>query len=446
MNEELIQQYFSEMVTTISVKSSWQKERQELYKGNHSASTLNIALPREFDHKLITRLGWAKTAIDTLQNDLQFDGFSNDTLGFTRLLNDFNGYSSIESAIKNSMIGACAFISVLPNENGEPFFTAFSGSEASGIFDSKDGLIAGLTINSYSESFGFKTIKDYLLFLKGFVIKIDASGEIKNVVEMPTQRMLLIPFIYEQDIANNPFGNSRINAPAINALESALRTLKLIEFGHDLRIAIRNILMADGSSPSDLSKNEQNPNMMSLLTIFNEGSGNLKLEQLVAPETEELQDMLGLLAGNFANAVGMSATAFGYQPSNGSFGDAALEENGKPYKNLVRKQREEYGKAIKELAISAMSLVTGQYDKDWEIIKAEFIENVSLNQFGAIADGIQKMALIAPSIDFSEFIERKVLGKTIREEALQVSLPNFRKAQNSAQLYASLSANSETVI
>ena len=85
MNEELVQQYFSEMVTNISVKSSWQKERQELYKGNHSASTLNIALPREFDHKLITRLGWAKTAIDTLQNDLQFDGFSNDSLGFTRL-------------------------------------------------------------------------------------------------------------------------------------------------------------------------------------------------------------------------------------------------------------------------------------------------------------------------------------------------------------------------
>ena len=159
--------------------------------------------------------------------------------------------------------------------------------------------------------------------------------------------------------------------------------------------------MAEGGDPSDLSNNITSPNLMNLLTIFNEGSGNLSLEQVVAPDTAELQNMLGLLANNFASSVGMSSTAFGYHPRNGSFGDTATEENSKPYNNLVRKQRENYGKSIKELAIAAMSLASGQYYSEWEAINPVFIDKVPVSQFGAVADGIQKLSVIAPEADFS---------------------------------------------
>ena len=134
MDEREIVDLFEKMVKNISSKQNYHTKKQTVYKGEHTAKTLNIALPREFDRKLITNLSWAKTAVDTLQNDLQFDAFENDTLGFTRLFSDANGYSASESAIKNSMIGACSFVSVLPGKNGRPFFNAFTCAEASRVF------------------------------------------------------------------------------------------------------------------------------------------------------------------------------------------------------------------------------------------------------------------------------------------------------------------------
>lgn len=431
---------FEQMCATLQNKKSYQKERRLIYEGKYTASTLNFALPKKLERKLVTHLGWPKTAVDTLHHDLRFDGFKNDSLGFTRLLSESGGYEAIDAAVKNSMIGACSFISVLPGEDGKPFFTVFSGAEATGLYDSRKGMIAGLTINSYSSTFGQKFIKDYLLFTPGTIYKIAAeSREVIEAYDVPTQKMLLIPFIYDQDVAVKPFGSSRINDPAINALESALRTLKLIEFGHDLRVAIRNILLADGVDPDDLAKSEQNPSMTSLLTIFNSSStGTLKLEQLVAPDTKELQDQLGLLAANFGNSVSMSASSFGYQPANGSFGAKAIEEQAKAYNDLVKHQKRSYGASIKALAIAAMSLATGQSFEEWEEIVPVFEETISNSEFGAIADGLQKLAILAPGIDFTEFIERKVLGKTVREEALKIDLPDLSLALKNAEKFSSI--------
>ena len=431
---------FQEMKKLLQEKSAWQLSRRNIYDGKYTANTLNIALPAAFDRKLKTHLAWPKIAIDTLRDSLSFDAFENDTLGFTSLLNTFGGYESIDSAIKNSMIGACAFISVLPDsETGKPFFNVYSGAEASGLYDSATGLLStGIVINSYSVVGQQKLIKDYLLFEPGMVYKISANGEILEKTKVLTDRLLLIPFIYDQDVAVNPFGSSRISAPAINALESALRTLKLLEFGNDSRVALRNILMAEGTSPEEIGTITPEPSLNTITTLFSEGTGTLKLAQVVAPPTEELQKMLGLLAGNFASSMSMPASAFGYHPVNGVAGGDSIEDTNRALNNLIQRQRSVYGNAIKMLAITAMSLSTGQYFDEWNQIDAAFSETVNTNKIGALADGLGKLSLIAPGYDFSKFIDKHITGKSLKSQALSVSLPSFEKSKNAAASFSKL--------
>ena len=438
--EQEITRCFNEMRSTLTGKSQWHREKTNLYEGKHTADSLNISLPREFDRKLKTELDWGAVAVDTLAADLDFDGFRNDSLGFTRLLYDYNGYPAIKSAIKNSMIGACSFIAVLPREDGSPFFTSYTGAEATGIYDSRDGLVQALAVNSYEDTNGFRAVKDWLYFLPGHVLKIDNNGRILSVVEMPTSKMLLVPFFYNQDAASRPFGCSRISAAAVNALESALRTLKLIEIGHDVRLAIRNVILASGA-PGDLQKSETKVDLQSILTIFNEGAGNVSIESLTGPSTSELQSMMALLATNFASAVRMSATDFGYQPANGSLGEAAIEDQKRAYVNLVKSQRAAYGESITELAHVAMSLATGQEaNSDWNTIMPHFNEQIADSKFGAMADGLGKVASIVPDLDLSDIVKYKLTGKTVLEEALTVELPDFQAAKNKALEFSSLRA------
>lgn len=446
MAELDIQEIFQNMTSTLAFKQDWHNKKKELYDGKHEATTLEIAIPANIEKKLHSKLGWAGTAVDTLCSDLTFDGFLNDTKGFTRILNDFGGYNAINSAIKNSMIGACSFVSIIPNDDGNPIFTTYSGSEATAIWDSREGFVAGLAANSYDRQMGVLSVQDYLLFLKGRILKIKVDGTILASVEVPEDRLMFVPFIYDQDIAVNPFGNSRINAAAEDALDSGLKHMMLIEAGHEVRMAINNIIIAEGTNPQDLAKSEQQVDMSSILTIFNSGNGTLKMEQITGQSTEELQKMLNIIASNFATAVKMDATSFGFQPSNGSFSEGTLEVMGKPYKNLVRNSREVYGESIKQLAIAAMNLSTGQYYDEWNTIKPVFLDQVSSDKFAQVADGLGKLAQIDPSVDFKSYIERNILGKTVREEALNIELPNFETARNNAKNFRLLKPENYEVL
>ena len=441
VNDKEVKELFLELRATLHSKVAWQVEKRRVYDGKLTASTLNIALPKAFDGKLKTLLGWGGVAVDTLHSDLVFDGFRNDLLGFTRLLDSCRAWPVIDSAIRNALIGACSFVTVLPGLGGLPVFTVYSGSEATALFDSSDGFVAGLVfVGNVDDRPGSMRVSmdRYLLFLSGIVLTLDGEGRVVDEWVAPTERLLFTPFIFNGDEAVEPFGRSRLNAAFVNSLESALRSLKLIEIGHDVRIAIRNVLLADGTDPSGLSMGESSSDLSKLTTIFNSGTGSLKLEQLAGPSTSELQGMLSLIAGNAASAVQMDASSFGFNPSNGSVSEGTLEQLGKPYRNLVRSSREDFGQAVKELALTGMDLATGGgYNRDWDFIQPVFRGGVPLSQFGAIADGLGKLSNVSTGVDFSRFIKEEVLGVSVRDEALLVELPDFSRAQERLKSFKS---------
>lgn len=441
MSEQL--EGFVELVETLQAKKKFHYGKRAVYDGTHSIPSLGLALPKKFEQLAPSKLPWGRIAVDHLLQDISFDGFKGDVLGFTKLLKRYGGYSAIRSAQKNSMIGACSFITVLPNDEGAPIFTVYTGAEATGKWDSRYGFVAGLVENEVSTSTiaqNSYTVVDYLYFEPGRVHKVDPNGTILSTTEMPTDRMLFVPFIYGQDVALKPFGESRFNAPFVSALESGLRNQKNMDIASEINLSRGKVLLAEGGIDNGdaLTLGDSKTNIAEMLVIKSATGTTMKLEDLGVSDVKELRDNLATCANNAASAVSMSPTAFGYQPANGSFSEGTVSLLAKPYDKLVSDSREVYGDSIRELAIAAMSMSTGQYHSDWEDIEPVFKNDFNVDKLGAVGDGLGKLLALEETSDaITDFINENVLGLSVADEAMRVRLPNFGAAKEAAEKFKS---------
>ena len=430
------QELFNSLVGVIKDKKAFQNTKMSVYDGSYQTESLGIALPRNLDRKIQTKLPWGKVAVDNLLQDLSFDGFKNDKLGFTKILKKYGGYRAIKSAQKNSMIGACSFLTILPGENGEPVFTVYTGAEGTGVWDSRHGFVAGLVENNRRVvSTGTDVVEDYLFFRPGEVQLVSSSGEVLQSADMPTDRMLFIPFIYGQDVAVNPFGESRLNAPFINALESGLRGQKNLDIASEINLSRGKVLLSEGAldNNSSIMVGDVKANVAELMMIKSVTGTTMKLEDLGTADINELRNTLESSAVNAATAVSMTPTAFGFSPSNGSYSEGTLAALSKPYTKLVEDSQDDYGDTIKEVAVTAMSLATGQYFPEWEDIIPVFRSDLDVDRLGAVGDGLGKILNLSGVNDaVSGFIDEKILGLSVAKDAMEVKLPDFRVAREAA--------------
>lgn len=429
---------FNELVENLESKKSFQKKNRSIYEGTYSAYSLGIALPKKLDRVVSAKLPWGKIAVDNLLQDVSFDGFRDDELGFTKILYRYGGYEAIHSAQKNSMIGACSFVTVLPSDEGDPMFTVYTGSEATAKWDSRDGFVAGLVENTKSITplGNSYTVVDYLLFEPGYVHLVSDVGKILKTNEMPTDTMLFVPFVFGQDVAVKPFGETRYNDPFVSALESGLRNQKNMDIASEINLSRGKVLLSEGSleTGESVMVGDVEANLAELMIIKSVSGTTMKLADLGTADTKELRDNLSVCATNAAAAVSMDPTAFGHQPANGSFSEETINVLSKPYTKLVDDSRLAYGKSIRELAIATMSLATGQYHQDWEDIDPVFRNDFSVDKLGAVGDGLGKLLSLEGASDkVNEFINEKVLGLGVRDEALRVNLPDFSVSREAAK-------------
>jgi hypothetical protein len=255
---------------------------------------------------------------------------------------------------------------------------------------------------------------------------------------MPTKRILLEPFIYDQDLAARPFGESRINRSAKSALKSALVVNLLLAAGREHRVGNLHMLILDKAFTEgvidEVEKSELSSKMGKINTVST--SADAKLEQLAGVPTDELQKLFTYYITQFAAAVEMPVSLFGIQPSNGSFSEGSLAELNRPYNSILDGCRDAYGQAIKNLALSGMSLLTPE-DPDWQDIEPVWLEPANPSLFGAISDGVGKIKAYKPEFDDTEYL-RQNLGLSTRDAAMKVKLPNFEVAEEIAAKYKAL--------
>jgi hypothetical protein len=417
---------FEKFKKTILEKSRYHQEQRDIYEGKLSARTLGIALDADLERRISTNVDYARIAVNNLAARQNFDAFRNDEVGFTRLLVRSNALLAIKSGILNSQISSCAAVSVLPQDisSGElPVFTAYTGAEFTGKYNARNGALEyGMVVNAKNPD---GTPKDYLFFKPGHVMKLDKDGKLILDIEMPTKRMLLVPFVYDQDLAYRPFGEARINRSAISALKSALVINMLLAASREHRVGNIHMLILDKAYSEGIIDETAFSDLTSKMGTVNMVStpADAKLVQMAGIPTDELQKLFTYYITQFAAAVEMPPSLFGIQPSNGSFSEGAMAEMNRPYNSILDGCRDSYGLAIKNLALAGMALLT-QEDPDWEDIEPVWKEPRNQSIFGTLGDGVGKMKTAEPSVDLTDFI-REALGTSIRAEAMKVGLPNF---------------------
>jgi hypothetical protein len=433
------QKVFESFKRTLQEKLPYHQDQRSVYEGKLAAKTLGIALDADLEKRINAQVDYARIAVDNLAARQKFDAFRNDELGFTRLLVRSNALPAIGSAILNSQISSCAAVSIIPQDisKGElPIFTAYTGAEFTGRFNARNGALRdGMVINE-KDSLG--TPLNYLFFAPGWVVKVDASGKVLQEVAMPTKRLLLVPFVYGQDLAVRPFGESRLNRAAISALKSVIVINMLLAASREHRVGNAYMLILDKAYSSGIIGETERTELTSKMGTINTVStpADAKLVQMAGVPTDELQKLKSFYLSELAIACGMSDTIFGIKPANGSASEGAMAEQNRPYNAILDNCRDSYGDSIKELALAAMGCLTPE-DPDWSDISPVWQEPANLNLFGAISDGVGKLSASNPNWDSTEFI-RKNLGESIREQALQVRFPNFSVSQEIAAKYKAL--------
>ena len=213
-------------------------DMMEIYRGEFTVSSLGIAVGPELDLKVQSRLDWGRNVIDNLCNKLMFDAFSPPEYGATRLLYETNGFAVSRDAIKNSLVAAVSFVSVRRGDvsRGEPkiVYTPYSGRQATGRFNLNTGeLDAAIAIEKTKNG----VPEYYLYFVPGAVFRLNKQFQIVGWYETGLKRITMIPFVYNQDLASNPFGESYLTPGAIDALVGAMRILTLLKLATELGVS-----------------------------------------------------------------------------------------------------------------------------------------------------------------------------------------------------------------
>lgn len=409
----------------ISLKG-YHDEKNSLYKGDYSAPSIKLLKDSKIDAITSSRIGWAGTAVDYYLSDLQFDAFENDLWGATRMLIDAGGDEVIYSAEKNAMVGAVSFVASFPTSTGIPINVPFTGSEATGVYDINGrNLKYGIAVKKYDDSTNMPI--EWYFFLPGWILILDNDGEILNSVELNINRTVLVDFVHNRDYALRPFGNSLYNTASIKSLAIALRSLKIAE-----QIGIANIVRSDilltDANPDDLGTMEFSGAANSLKVMFLNsinGVAGSKFESFDKLSSSDIQDLLVLSAGLFANAVSLPVSVLGIQPSNGSFSSDTIDKLNRPYSQSVSLNRTSFGNSIKKLAVLNLELATGNEVNDFNSITPVFKNSFNPDYIGKIGDAIQKIAtVIELPNDIGSFVAREI-GLPLRPSVMGVSYPEF---------------------
>lgn len=412
MENEYSAELFEKMSKKLDKHSSWHRDQYNYYSGKWSPSSLGIALNQNLDNKIQVNLDFSRIEIDFLANQLVFDAFDGDEWDLLDYFEIAGCDKIVKSAIKNSMIGSCAFVSISPGnpDHGEPpvVFTPYTGYEATGIFNSRTGkLDAGMAIHDYDED---GKPESFLIFLPDGTYLKDKDGNITKSFDSSTG-VQLVPFVYDQDVASRPFGRARTNLSQKNLAGSAIRTLKRSElssefFASPLRYIFTKI-DESGSGEED-ALDVWNSTIGQLLEYRSGSDETPEIGELTASSPEPYIKQFNMFVEQYAANAGMNPQEFGVSPSNGALSADAEAERSRKMKNLIAECKVNYGISIKELVIHAASILGLEITPGMHRIRVLWVNTVLDSDLGKIGDALGKLFTAVPELAETDYAYEKL--------------------------------------
>ena len=174
-------------------------------------------------------VGWCTQSVDALSDRLIFKGFkeNSDYYGANEIFAQNNPSILYSAAIKESLIGSCAFVHITHGlgEERTPRLSVLTASDATGIMDEQTGLLKeGYAVLDWDrdgkpilEAYYTKEGTQYYLY-----------GKETEFEKNPGSYPLLVPIVYKAD-SRRPFGHSRITRSSMYLQQFAQNTMERAE-------------------------------------------------------------------------------------------------------------------------------------------------------------------------------------------------------------------------
>lgn len=349
--------------------------KEHYYEGKNRLKDLNISVPPSL--KLVDSVvGWAGTAVDVLEERLDFEGYINgDLYG----LNDIYRANELdlESSLghKDALVYGTGFVFVGKGRDGEadPLITIESPKKATAMFDMRSRRISAAILvdnDDIGEVLqGSLYLPDETIYFEKFR---NSFVEVARDVHM-LGRVTVSPLV-NNPRSGDPYGRSEITRAVRSYTDSAMRTLLGAEVAREFYSSPqRYILGADESIFIDSDGNRINPWSVIqgrvLGVPFNE-DGNVmpQVGQFTANSPTPYFDQIRALAQMVSAETAIPASYLGFQTDNPASADAIRQMEARLVKRAERRQRQ-FGRTWSEVAKLSLLVRDGSVPADIQNIR-----------------------------------------------------------------------------
>lgn len=414
--------------------------KSHYYEGKQRLKDLNISIPPTL--KLVSSVvGWAGTAVDVLEERLDFEGYIGDNFG----LNDIYRANELdlESSLghKDALIYGTGFVVVGKGMEGEadPLITIESPKKMTAEYDLRTRRIARALLVDTDDvgeiRFGSLYLPDQTVYFERVMGKfVETYRDLHNLGRVPVA-----------PIINNPrsgdeHGRSEITRAVRSYTDSAMRTLLGAEVAREFYSSPqRFILGADESIFTDSDGNKLNPWSVIqgrvLGVPYNDDDGVMpQVGQFSAnspaPYFEQIRSYAQLMAAETA----IPASYLGFQTDNPASADAIRQMEARLVKRAERRQRQ-FGRTWSEVAKLALLVRDGEIPTEIMSVRPIW-RDASTPTRAAAADEAVKLVSAGVFLPDSEITYNRI-GLSDSDKAV---LRNEKKLAQATNLVGNLAA------
>ena len=411
---------------------------ENYYEGKTRLKDLNISVPPAL--RLVDSVvGWAGTAVDVLEERLDFEGYiGGDTLGLNEIFraNELD----LESGLghKDALIYGVGFVFVGKGSNGEadPLITIESPKKATALYDMRSRRLSAALLVDRDD---IGEVQYGKLYLPNETITLERENNRWFEIDRDVHNLGRVPVspLVNNPRSGDPDGRSEITKAVRSYTDSAMRTLLGAEVAREFYSAPqRFVLGAKEELFLDSDGNSLNPWSViqgrMLGVPYNDDDGVMpQVGQFQAnsptPYFEQIRQYAQLIAAETA----IPASYLGFQTDNPSSADAIRQMEARLVKRAERRQRQ-FGRTWSEVAKLALLVRDGEIPAEASNIRPIW-RDASTPTRAAAADETTKLIQVGVLTPDSEIVYNRI--------GLSDSDKQVIKAEKAASSARSLVAN-----
>lgn len=375
------------------------KSAEEYYEGEQITRQFGISIPPSMKD-LRTVAGWSGTAVDVLEERLDWLGWSSDVDDFGLGEIYAENMLDVESGMAHTdaLIFGVTFLSVGTGRKGEPspLITPHSPMSTTALWDARSRRVrAALTVAS-SDEFGATEVTLYLPD-ETVVLSRSAVGGGWSVVDRDRHNLGRVPIVQmsNRTRGSRAAGRSEITSAVRYYTDAAVRTLLGMEVNREFYSAPQRVAL---NLPQDAFVDEHGNQISSWSTIQGRvwgvpppepGDPEPKVEQFTPASPAPYLDQVKGLAQMFAAEAGIPAAYLGFATENPASADAIRAGEARLVKRAERRQTM-FGRAWLEVARLALMVRDGEVPDDFSSVSAKWRDAATPTR-AAAADEASKL-------------------------------------------------------